>query len=197
MSDFFLRGRQFFGFLIPGIIWAAAGALLFFRTVAFPFRDNPKWPNTALFLMLSYLIGFALNRLSFSFVRGLSLKLQDKAATVRIRRRLMDLRARVRKQLRANYIGQPGFVLPPKNRLAAFCKRFIREKTAVLGKDLDSYEEEINFVGMLPLPMLVLVVASLVASSRGQLMFGYAIIIIAGSLVIASFCAYRFRQLLY
>jgi hypothetical protein len=195
LSDFFIRGRQFFGFLIPGAVWVLSGFLLFrslFEPLPTSFPENPSWTRVGLFFVVSYLTGVLFQFVSFPFTVWLSSKLKRNTSEP-AQLRLSDLKSKIEALLNADYVG---FVIPPEEGVRSFCKRFVRETTVVLGNDLDSYEEEINLVAMLPLPSIVLMLISTFAffSNVVTPQFLSVIITIASAMIV--YCVLRFQRLL-
>src|SRR5437773_11632264 len=70
LSDFLIRGRQLFGFLIPGIMWVACVSLLCFNTNPLKFVEAGGNPilRVGLLLSLGYIVGFILQTLLFPII---------------------------------------------------------------------------------------------------------------------------------
>jgi hypothetical protein len=71
-SDFFIGSREFFGALIPGLIWLAAAVLIFINVSIHKmlvYASNTNWIGALSFAGLALLVGTLLQSRSFSFSR--------------------------------------------------------------------------------------------------------------------------------
>lgn len=74
-SDFYVRGRQFFGFLVPGVLWTIALILLILKhkhPIDAVRSVNPSVPLAIGFFLISYAVGRASGNISLSFAQVLS-----------------------------------------------------------------------------------------------------------------------------
>ena len=71
-SDFFIGSREFFGALIPGLIWLAAAVLIFINESIHKmliYASSTNWIGALSFAGLALLVGTLLQSLSFNFSR--------------------------------------------------------------------------------------------------------------------------------
>ncbi|MDQ3773836.1 MAG: hypothetical protein M3461_05475 [Pseudomonadota bacterium] len=71
-ADFFIGSREFFGSLIPGLLWLLAMALLLVNASIhnlLEFAADANWIEALSFIGLSLLIGTLLQHISFNFSR--------------------------------------------------------------------------------------------------------------------------------
>jgi hypothetical protein len=79
-TDFFVGSRQFFGFLIPGVVWLGSILLILVNT---PLRElltyaaAANWIGALSFLALAFVIGILTQDRSFGFSRSVSRRLTE------------------------------------------------------------------------------------------------------------------------
>lgn len=142
LSDFLLRGRHLFGFLIPGIMWVACVSLLFFKTNPLKFVEEGASPITraGVFLALGYIVGFILQTLLFPLIADvLKLKIGT-PETVK------PLGEQIRRILTARLPqDETQWLLAPEH-LPEFCKFYILEHSKELKHIVVEKEDDINFM---------------------------------------------------
>ncbi|HEX8453957.1 MAG TPA: hypothetical protein VF647_17865 [Longimicrobium sp.] len=160
-SQWLLRGRQLFGFLVPGAVWVLSGVLLMnfpSDPVELISEMRPSWVEATAFFGLSYVAGFAMREFSSRFAEWTS-KAFAWLTDASLIRRTEDLEKRVLQIVDHRYGTIAEYVGPSSDRVFGFCKRILRGSAPELYRHLDIYEEEINLLGLIPLPMIVFCVA--------------------------------------
>lgn len=203
-SDWSLRARQIFGILTPGVVWVFCGLMLLHipdPPIRLVTTVEPSWVEAAAFLSLSYVVGFALRKTSWSF----SVWASRRAAAVlpRVFRdsameaRADDLRARVADVIKQRYSHVEGFEPPPAERVFGFCKRILRGSSPKLYDHLDAYEDEINLLNLLPLPlfMFALVWIGTWVATGERVLNRYVFPLAAVGIFAAFFCLAQYLRL--
>jgi hypothetical protein len=160
-SQWLLRGRQIFGFLVPGAVWVLSGVLLMnfpSNPVELISEMRPSWVEATAFFGFSYVAGFAMRDLSLWFAEWTSKPFAWLIDETLIRR-TADLEKRVLQIVDHRYGTIAEYVKPSSDRVLGFCKRILRGSAPELYRHLDIYEEEINLLGLVPLPLVVFCVA--------------------------------------
>jgi hypothetical protein len=226
-SDFFLGSRQFFGFLIPGVLWVTSIVLLLSKTRIsdlLEFLADIKLAEALSFLASALVVGMLTQDRSFGFARWVSRKITNYekklqkqlhsrgigGSTLRavdpalssdtkigriIWLRIQQLFARIGRRLgrwrivitgehlapvryraalgrqaaqmiRERFVGAR---VPPRlyfdsedkhyqgeRQIFTICKRSVLARSLELGRILKEKEDEVNLVGMLPLPLIFL-----------------------------------------
>jgi hypothetical protein len=169
------RGRQLFGFLLPGMIWITTGTLLAYPPAEHGLFSVDFHPSTfaiAAFIAGGYLVGYAISDIAKCFANHVHRPLSRLSKLNSCLIKEAALSQHVRCYLRDNCGGYPHLidmigsdptVHPPTERdddLFAFCKRYALEYAGPAARrDLEQREEEINLMCMLPLPLIAFAVA--------------------------------------
>lgn len=153
LSDFFIRGRHLFGFLIPGIMWVACASLLFFKTNPLEFVEEGKSlvVRAGMLLALGYIVGFSLQTLIFPIIAD-TLKRR-----VGIPETVKDLGEQIQRILTAKLPEYETQWLVSPERLPGFCRFYILEYSSDLKHIILEKEDDINFLvaNAIPGPLLV------------------------------------------
>lgn len=68
LSDFLIRGRHLFGFLVPGIMWVASFFYLSDKSLFDFVESGNTWIKVIVLLGLSYILGFILQTITFPLI---------------------------------------------------------------------------------------------------------------------------------
>ena len=70
LSDFLIRGRHLFGFLVPGVMWVSVAFLLLSTNTPLSFVENSDNPlmRSLLILAIGYVSGFCLQTILFPLI---------------------------------------------------------------------------------------------------------------------------------
>ena len=205
-SDWLIRGRQLFAFLVPGAVWTFSGLMLLSIPLApadLMMAIRPSWVEAAVFIGLSYVVGVALQKISLWFAEGVtrraSVRFPRLFADRAMKRRANQLQNRVRAVVMGRYKDCSGFELGDRTRLFGFTKRILRASSPSLYAHLDVYEEEINLIGLLPLPLVIFpivwCVCWLFADPTWETWVRYIIPFAILAWIIAVMCLLQFRPL--
>lgn len=180
-SDFFVDSRRFFGALIPGILWVTAIVLITVETHILPLLDYASKAN--LIGVLSYVgISFAIGSLLQSFSFWLSETIVSlpifKPAQMNYREKLLEQVGEIIKErtkpAKVHMEGKGVHDFPdlagedftdddaPKRHYGEWqvfnaCKRTVTARSAELATELKEKEAEINLIGTLLPPLLLLI----------------------------------------
>lgn len=170
LSSFFVGSRQFFGFLTPGFIWIMSILVLVTQTNPFTYIVNLTFLALVVLLAMSFVVGTAVETISFYVAVSLSATLYK--SKVYISSTDTDytpltidalLLSQVSKIIKMDYNDPPLLAWLyvdsngpiTKRRVAQFCRRYILETSKCMGRRVVEYEDEINLISMLVLPLLV------------------------------------------
>lgn len=142
LSDFLIRGRHLFGFLIPGVMWLACLSLLLFKKNPLEFVEEGASPiaRAGLLLALGYIVGFSLQSLLFPLLAD---RLKRKIGTP-------DTVEKLGEQIRRILIaklpeGESEWLVVPEH-LPGFCKMYVLEHSKELKHFVIEKEDDINFL---------------------------------------------------
>jgi hypothetical protein len=159
-SDWTLRARQIFGILTPGVVWAFSGLMLLHYPhppIQLITSVKPSWVEAATFLGASFVVGFALRKISWGFSGWASncaaARMPRLFEDTAMKDRAEELRTRVSVVIQQRYAHLEGFKQPDADRVFGFCKRVLRGASPELYDHLDNYEDEINLLKLIPLPL--------------------------------------------
>ncbi len=153
LSDFLMRGRHLFGFLIPGVMWLASLSLIFLNKNPLQFVEEGTSPigRTGLLLALGYIVGFSLQTLLFPLLAdGLKRHLG-------IPETVQKLAEQIQRILKGKLPeGESEWVLVP-DHLPVFCKMYVLEHSKELKHFIIEKEDDINFLvaNTIPGPLLI------------------------------------------
>jgi hypothetical protein len=154
LSDFLIRGRHFFGFLIPGIMWIACLLLLFFKKNPMDFVEDGKSPaaRAVMLIAASYITGFCIQTLLFPVLVDIMKKHIGVPCDVK------DLGEQIQRILVAKLPENEIRWTVPLADLPIFCKFYILEHSKELKNILLEKEDDINFIAanILPGPLLII-----------------------------------------
>lgn len=203
-SDWSLRARQIFGILVPGVVWVFCGLMLLHvpdPPIRLVTSVEPSWVEAAVFLSVSYVVGFALRKTSWSF----SVRASRRAAAVLpglfrdsvMEKRADDLLARVTEAIEHRYSHNQDFEPPPAERVFGFCKRILRGSSPELYGHLDAYEDDINLLNLLPLPLFMfsLVWIGTWVATGERVLNRYVFPLAAVAILAAFFCLAQYLRL--
>lgn len=155
-SDLFIRGRQFFGFLIPGIMWVASILLMSGgHPLAFVEGGN-AFIRSALFIGIAYIVGFIIQTLIFPLTADL-LKIFIRKRPPKKIRELKELKEQIIGIFKARLPSEQEAWLIPPDDFRSFCKLYVIAHSPALGSLLLEKEDDINFMvaNLLSLPVFV------------------------------------------
>jgi hypothetical protein len=153
LTDFFLGGRQLFGFLMPGTIWLFC--LLF---PAWDKHPSLLWRDAGaidviLFLSVALAVGTAVESLSFKVAILVSARLcgervsREKHDTDFFPLSLPGSLIKKARDLAEKYEATSGYVSSLSNReFSQYCKQVVRNRSDQYRLRLDEYEAEINLM---------------------------------------------------
>ena len=157
-SDLFIRGRQFFGFLIPGVMWVISALLLFGeRPLAFVEEGNSLL-RTAFLIGISYIIGFTLQTMIFPITADWMKKRMNKHPPKKVAK-VEELKKQIVRIFKSRLpAGERDKWAVPYKDLRSFCKLYVLEHSPAAGRLLLEKEDDINFMvaHMLSGPVLLL-----------------------------------------
>jgi hypothetical protein len=167
-SDLFVGSRQLFGYLVPGAIWAGIIWTLAVEEPAKIVREATTM-EVVLFLAVSFVTGYVFQLLSFARVCALAEHVG--------RRRSIYIDAPELQQVR-DWLQAEGTIwlgsspVLSDERVAAFCKRWVLEKSEHLRNEVVELENEVNLlVAVIPpltaFPIVMLAVAMLATFEIG------------------------------
>ncbi len=166
MADFFLGSRQFFGLLAPGLLWLAIAVLVLSPRSLEEFVSSLGVGEAAILVAISFVLGTALETLSFRTAVFVSARLSRAAVS----RELHDtdllpldvpqtLFSQARSRAMTEYPNASYLASISDREFAQFCKQFLLEKTRYLAKRVSEYEAEINLLAMFPVPLVLFAIA--------------------------------------
>lgn len=159
-SDLFVGSRQFFGYLVPGAIWAGIIWLLATEEPAELVR-KATMIQVILFLSVSFVAGYMFQLLSFARVCALAERVGGRRSGPAGVPELEQVRAWLHTEGTMWFGPTPALT---DERVAAFCKRWVLEKSEHLRNDIVELENEVNLlVALIPPLMAVPVVTVVVA----------------------------------
>jgi hypothetical protein len=152
LSDFLIRGRHLFGFLIPGLMWIASFFYLTDRDLITFVEGGNSWIRIGVLLGISYILGFILQTLIFPVIADSLKKL-----FVEKSKKYDKMDAQLVEILKAKLPANQTELLIEKNRLPNFCKYYILEFADELKRKVMEKENDINLMvaTMIPAPLLV------------------------------------------
>ena len=158
LSDFLIRGRHLFGFLIPGVMWVTCASLLFFKKNPLEFVEEGNSPITrsGLLLAVGYIVGFSLQTLLFPIIAD-PLKRR-----VGIPQTVKKLGEQIQRILTAKLPENESQWLVAPEHLPGFCKMYILEHSKELKHLILEKEDDINFLVANTIPGPLLIVSWLV-----------------------------------
>jgi hypothetical protein len=153
LSDFLIRGRHLFGFLIPGVMWVSCLSLVVFKKNPLEFVEEGTSPllRTGLLLATSYIVGFSVQTLLFPLLADPLKHLIGKPKT------LERLGEQIQEILAAKLpAGKSEWLVVPEH-LPGFCKMYIIEHSKELKHFILEKEDDINFLvaNIIPGPLLI------------------------------------------
>jgi hypothetical protein len=180
-SDFFITSRQLFGLLIPGTVWVSALVLILVKTDVLRLMNYVGEANLAGclgFLLVAFILGTILQYPSFALTAYCAAKWGRFRNWIGSDPNYPDTQAhrkKVRDVIWAKYGNlqkwealwgvQPPQVLADEQKsqheVFALCKRSILSRAPAMARRLLDHEDEINLLGMLPLPTTLFAVALL------------------------------------
>ena len=170
-SDFFINGRYFFGFVLPGAMWIVALVLLLMSPDCVgDFIKTARPGQWVALLIAGLLVGHAIGPYCFNLVKWLSGIMHNRLPLLNLgpeRERLdgdgssraKELKSRVKDIIRQRYGDEEYYLNLSDNDLHLFCKRTVLEKTEKLFDKLAEFENEVNLRAMFVLPLLALAAA--------------------------------------
>lgn len=176
-SDFLIRGRQFFGFLIPGVMWVAWVSLLVFKINPLKFveeKDGNAFIRTGMIIAVGYIAGFILQTLIFSLVdwgkSKIGIPKTVKSLSEQVEEILItklpdnEIKNKTKKDMSED---ENNWRVHP-DHLPEFCKFYVLEHSKELKHMVLEKEDDINFLvaNFIPAPMLIF--ALLVFNERPQ-----------------------------
>ncbi|SRR6266567_1217268 len=165
-TDFFVRGRQLFGFIIPGAVWLSALVVALGHNPLAVLEQGQVLVRAVLFTGVSYVVGFAIQTVVFQAMHRW-LKRCPPAELVK------QVQTELTRQV--NAIGG-GWSIDPAH-LPVFCKLYVLEHSPELQTVLREHEDDINLIVAIPPAICALGLATLYHSGAG-------IGLIAGSVVV-------------
>lgn len=168
VSDFFIGGRQFFAFLVPGLLWVAGGIWL---TVGDPLTwiNSLSIGGTLILLLGSFLVGYLPPTALFGsfdplhrrgLVAGKNPTLED---TLRDLEEMVDGIVKGDKQPLDYYSALTAQTEKrPRRRRGQFCKWVVMSRMEALVPDLAEREAEINLVASIRNPLFFLAAAIMI-----------------------------------
>jgi hypothetical protein len=168
-SDFYLSSRQLFGFLVPGLAWVLDAVVFLDRDACHSpliyAALNPGAVPVLFLLAAGVVTGMLFQWISFWISEQIELRLRRERRGSRPQQRLAEMETRILRalQTRRDQMG-PLWDLVMDTRdgnWARFvvCKNSVISRAPELSRRLLDLENEINLVGMLALPIVVLAVA--------------------------------------
>lgn len=187
-TDLFVRGRQFFGFLLPGAVWLLSGALLIVpKRPDFIIAVSPTWVAVTVYLVSSYLLGYATASFSYRVTRFIGSHL-PKSHAQKSREEVANSLGKSVLQVFAELEGTTDAL--------AQCKRLLRLRHKEVADHLDQYEEEINLLGMLAPALFFFGIVWLIKwMPIGDQFFRYGVSISALAICMALYFAVRLPTL--
>jgi hypothetical protein len=155
-SDLFIRGRQFFGFLIPGIMWVASILLIQGEHPLAFVEGGNSFIRAALFIGISYIVGFIIQTLIFPLTADVLKKFIRQHPSKRLKE-LKKLKEQIVDIFKSRLPSdQKEWVVPPDD-FRSFCKLYVLNHSPALGSLLLEKEDDINFLAanLLALPVFV------------------------------------------
>ena len=145
-SDLFIRGRQFFGFLIPGVMCVISAMLLFGeRPLAFVEEGN-SLIRTAFLIGISYIVGFTLQTLIFPVTADRMKKHMDKHLPKKVAK-VEELKKQIVRIFKSKLpAGERDKWAVPHRDLRSFYKLYVLEHSPAAGRLLQEKEDDINFM---------------------------------------------------
>lgn len=145
-SDLFIRGRQFFGFLIPGMMWVISILLLMGeRPLAF-IEGGSSLIRAAYLIGISYILGFILQTLIFPVVADRMKKYMEKHPPKKMAK-MEELKKQIVRIFKSRLpAGEKDKWAVPHKDLRTFCKLYVLEHSPALGRLLLEKEDDINFM---------------------------------------------------
>jgi len=173
LTDFFIGGRQFFGFLIPGVIWLLAFfPIAFSEPLEYSF-NSMGFMEIVLFFFIAYIAGAAIESLSFKISVKISAILHhDHVSNEKNDKDYFPLSIspslinRCRK-IAAKNVASSGMINNMSNReFSQYCKLSVIENSATYGSKISEYESEINLLAMLPVPLIIFAISFVLFSCQ-------------------------------
>lgn len=144
-SDLFIRGRQFFGFLIPGVMWLAIIMMILQqRPLAFVEEGN-SLIRSALFIGISYIAGFVIQTLIFPLIADRMKKHIHKHQPTDIKH-VEKLKGQLIEAFKSKLPTDKKEWAVPDDDLRSFCKLYVLENSSTVGMFLLEKEDDINFM---------------------------------------------------
>jgi hypothetical protein len=188
-SDLFIRGRQFFGFLIPGVMWSATIMMILQQSpLAFVEAGNPLI-RSALFIGISYIVGFVIQTLIFPLTADRMKKRIRQCPPADIKS-VEKLKGQLKELFDWKLPTEKKALEVPDDDFTSFCKLYVLENSSTVGRFLLEKEDDINFMvaHLVSGPVFLLVWMY----SRG---YGWWKLVVAAAVMVAF--VYRLRKRLY
>ena len=153
LSDFLIRGRHLFGFLVPGVMWVSVAFLLLLTNTPLSFVENSDNPlmRSLLILAIGYVSGFCLQTILFPLITN---PLKARIVLHPSLHKLPDL---VEKLVHARLPRTDIEGAVARDRLPLLCKFYVLEHSQELRKLVLEKEADINLLvaNMVPGPLLL------------------------------------------
>lgn len=188
-SDLFIRGRHFFGFLIPGVMWVATFLLaLNDHPLAFAEGGN-TFIRSAFLIGISYIVGFTTQTLVFRVIADSMKWYMGEHQPDRIKG-LKNLKEEIKKNFTSKLPSETVDLPVPDKDFRSFCKLYVLEHSPTLGSLLLEKEDDINF-----LVAHIVAGPALLLSWMHNRHFGSGAFVIAA--LLAAACDYALLRRLY
>lgn len=152
LADFLIRGRQFFGFLIPGIMWIAFFHYLLGKDPLEFVESGNTIIRVSLLASIGYIVGFIFQTLIFP-------QTADRIkAKIGIPETVAPLADQIKKIIKKKLPEIENEWLLPDEHLPDFCKNYILENSKELKRVVTEKEDDINFMvaNIIPAPALTI-----------------------------------------
>lgn len=171
-QDLFISSRQLFGYVVPGVVWLCAFAMLFLTLplhTLVTFAGDASIIEAIWFSGIATLVGIILGRSSFQFNRQTTKQAFIRIAATENREERVAAQASLQKlgRLPSGLPQTPELSYEQARALFIACKLIIQKEAAGLFPVLIEKEAEINLIAMLS--PAVLVFAVVVACRAGEL----------------------------
>jgi hypothetical protein len=143
-ADYYVGSRQFFGYLLPGLLWLVTWEWIWAADPVQVFIDA-SWQRWLIFLLVSYVIGHIMQSLLFHFFtqeserHDLIFKLKDIIVSSNSNPWLWNA---AMEESEATPLQER----EPKIDLAKFCKTVVIEDTEKLALEVQEREADLNFL---------------------------------------------------
>lgn len=165
-SDLFISARQLFGYVVPGVVWLCAAAMVFLSapvTDLIVMASDATLVGVAWFLGLATVVGYATKAWSYDRIRD-STKRRFAADAAEQNK---ELRITVTKLLRIRELLPSGWPEHDEHELSydqarqllTTCKEMTELQAPEFVSRMSEKEAEINLTAMLPAPVLAFAIA--------------------------------------